>query len=88
MDSFNLQWKASTKKDLRKLPPHEYSRIVSAVEALALEPFSNGSEKLAGTEHTYRIRVGDYRIIYEVFAGSKIIEIQRVRHRKDVYRKS
>jgi mRNA interferase RelE/StbE len=54
---------------------------------MADEPFPNGSEKLAGVEHTHRIRVGDYRVVYEVFAQSKIVEIQRVRHRKDVYRK-
>ena len=86
MASFNLQWRASTRKDLRKLPPHEVQRVVAEVESLAEQPFPHGSEKLAGTEHTHRIRVGDYRIIYEVFAGTKIIEIQRVRHRKDVYR--
>ena len=40
---------------------------------------------LSGSERTYRIRVGDYRVIYEVFNDMRIIEIQRVRHRKDVY---
>ena len=87
MASFSIQWRTSTRKDLRKLPPREVQRIVVEVESLAENPFPPGSEKLAGTEHTYRIRVGDYRVIYEVFAGSKSAEIQRVRHRKDVYRK-
>ena len=87
MASFSLQWRSSTKKDLRKLPPHAVERIVAEVELLADEPFPHGSEKLAGSEDTYRIRVGDYRVVYEVFADSKIVEIQRVRHRKDVYRK-
>ena len=87
MASFSLQWRSSTKKDLRKLPTHAVERIVAEVELLADEPFPHGSEKLTGSEHTYRIRVGDYRVVYEVFANSKIVEIQRVRHRKDVYRK-
>ena len=87
MASFSLQWRSSTKKDLRKLPPHAVERIVAEVELLGDEPFAHGSEKLAGSEHTYRIRVGDYRVVYEVFADSKTVEIQRVRHRKDVYRK-
>lgn len=87
MASFSLQWRTSTRKDLRKLPPREVERIVTEVELLAEEPFPHGSEKLAGADHTYRIRVGDYRVIYEVFVPSKLVEIQRVRHRKDVYRK-
>jgi len=86
MASFSIQWRSSTKKDLRKLPPREVERIVSEVEALANEPFPHGSEKLAGAEHVYRVRVGNYRVVYEVIVGSRIVEIQRVRHRKDVYR--
>ena len=87
MASFNLRWRSSTEKDLRKLPLREVQRVLAEVELLAENPFPHGSEKLAGTEHTHRIRVGDYRVIYEVFAGSKIVEVQRVRHRKEVYRK-
>ena len=87
MASFSIQWRTSTNKDLRKLQPREVERVLAEVESLAEEPFPHGSEKLAGTEHTHRIRVGDYRVVYEVFAQSKIVEIQRVRHRKDVYRK-
>jgi mRNA interferase RelE/StbE len=87
MVSFNVQWRRSTKKDLRKLPPREVERILLEVERLAEEPLPHGSEKLASVEHTYRIRVGDYRIVYEIFERLKIVEIQRVRHRKDVYRK-
>ncbi len=87
MASFNLQWRSSNQKDLRKLPLREVQRILAEVELLAENPFPHGSEKLAGTEHTHRIRVGDYRVICEVFAGSKIVEVQRVRHRKEVYRK-
>jgi mRNA interferase RelE/StbE len=87
MASFSIQWRTSTKKDLRKLPSREVQRVLVEVESLAENPFPHGSEKLAGTEHTHRIRVGDYRIIYEVFAAAKVVEVQRVRHRKDVYRK-
>ncbi len=42
--------------------------------------------KLTGSERTYRIRVGDYRVVYELLRDANIVEIQRVRHRKDVYR--
>ena len=76
----------STKKDLRNLPRQEVARVLSAVGELADDALPHGSQKLSGSERTCRIRVGDYRVIYEVFAESRIIEVQRVRHRKDVYR--
>ena len=84
--AFCIEWKKSTRKDLRRLPPSVTERIVEAVENLAENPFPHGVEKLSGSEHAYRIRLGDYRIVYEVVAESKLVEIQRVRHRKDVYR--
>ena len=86
MASFDLQWRKSTSKDLRRIPRDAVSRIVAAVAKLAEEPLPHGSEKLTGSEHTYRIRVGDYRVVYELLRNAKIVEIQRVRHRKDVYR--
>ena len=86
MASFNLQWRTSTKKDLRRIPRDAISRIVAEVAKLADEPLPRGSEKLTGSERTYRIRVGDYRIVYELLRDAKVVEIQRVRHRKDIYR--
>jgi mRNA interferase RelE/StbE len=84
--AFRIEWKKSTRKDLRKLPPSAVERIVEAVEGLAEKPFPHGVEKLSGSEHAYRIRLGDYRIVYEVVTELKLVEIQRVRHRKDAYR--
>ena len=86
MASFSLQWRASTKKDLRGIPREDISRIVAAVAKLADDQLPHGSQKLAGSERTYRIRVGDYRVVYELLRDAKLVEIQRVRHRKDVYR--
>jgi mRNA interferase RelE/StbE len=76
----------STKKDLRSIPQEEVSRIIDTVAKLAEEPLPHGSQKLAGADHTYRIRVGDYRVVYEVLRYAATVEIERVRHRKDVYR--
>ena len=84
--AFRIEWKRSTRKDLRKLPANVTERIVKAVEGLAENPFPHGVEKLSGSEHAYRVRLGDYRIVYEVVTEFKLVEIQRVRHRKDVYR--
>ncbi|MSU61394.1 MAG: type II toxin-antitoxin system RelE/ParE family toxin [Pedosphaera sp.] len=86
MENFSIQWRNSTKKDIRGLPNQEVARIIAAVTLLAFDPLPHGSQKLSGSERTYRIRVGDYRVVYEVFTDSRLVEIQRVRHRKDVYR--
>jgi mRNA interferase RelE/StbE len=86
MASFEIVWRSSTKKDLRNLPSQAVPRIVEVGRQLAAEPFPQGCEKLAGAERTYRVRVGDYRIIYEVDLATHLITIQRVRHRKDAYR--
>jgi mRNA interferase RelE/StbE len=86
MASFDLRWRGSTKKDLRRLPRDEVPRILAEVARLAEEPLPHGCEKLRGAEHTYRIRIGDYRVVYELLRVARIVDIQRVRHRKDVYR--
>lgn len=86
MASFEIRWRSSTKKDLRRISREDVSRILGAVALLAEEPLPHGSEKLAGSDHTYRIRVGDYRVVYELLRTARAVEIQRVRHRKDVYR--
>lgn len=86
MELFSIQWRSSTKKDIRSLPRLEVARVVEAVSQLVNDPHPHGLQKLTGSERTYRIRVGDYRVIYEIFADSRMIEVQRVRHRKDVYR--
>lgn len=85
MASFRLEWRASAAKELRKIDRQAVPRIVEAVEQLAIEPLPPGAKKLQGSDYIYRIRVGDYRIIYELDAAGRIT-IVRVRHRKEVYR--
>jgi len=86
MASYRIEWRRSTRKDLRRIAPAEVLKIVEQVEALVGDPFPTGCVKLSGSDHVFRIRVGDYRILYEVFEGLLLIEVIRVGHRKDVYR--
>ena len=86
MPSYTIEWKASAKKELRKLPPQTIKRIITAVTELANEPHPVGHRKLTGSRHSYRIRIGNYRVVYNIFDGKLIIEVVRVAHRKDVYR--
>jgi mRNA interferase RelE/StbE len=85
MDSYRIEWKRSATQELRRLPREIVGRILKAVEQLSTDPYPSGVCKLVGSEHTYRIRVVDYRIIYSILASALLIEIIRVGHRRDVY---
>ncbi len=85
MGVYKLCWKESVRKDFRRLPPALVSKIIKKVESLPANPLPSDSKKLRDTEHTYRVRVGDYRIVYQVNPSDKEILVCRVRHRKDAY---
>ena len=86
MESFSIKWKSSAKKELKKIDRTEISKILSEIEKLAQEPYPSNHKKLLGTEHIYRIRVGNYRVIYSVINDELVIEVIRGRHRKEVYK--
>ena len=86
MDSYRIEWRSSTRRDLRRIAREHVSRIVAAVEGLAVDPRPVGCTKLSGSERAYRIRVGDYRILYEVFDDAIYVEVVKVGLRRDVYR--
>lgn len=85
MASYRIEWKESARKELRKLGKTVIPRIVKAVEGLIGNPYPQGSQKLQGSEHTYWIRVGDYRVVYSIYPGVLVIEIVRVGHRSRIY---
>jgi len=87
MDSYKIEFKKSAEKDLAKLPRAILPRVVKAIRALEKDPFPHGVKKLRNYEKSYRIRVGNYRILYTVFKGILIIEIIRIGHRKEIYRR-
>ena len=76
----------AAEKDLRKISSEIRPRLVLALQSLAKNPRPAGSLKLTGSASDWRIRVGDYRIIYEIADEIRIVRINRVRHRGDVYR--
>jgi mRNA interferase RelE/StbE len=86
MDSYKISWKRSALKELYKIRKEYISRIIKAVEELSSNPLPTGVKKLTGSERTYRLRVGNYRVIYELFEEKLIIHIVRIRHRREVYR--
>jgi len=85
MTPLNIQFKTSVKKDLQNIPNKIVKTIFLKIIALQENPFPADVKKLTGTENLYRIRVGDYRIIYDVNKPGSLITIHYVRHRKTVY---
>ncbi len=88
MPLYKIEWKKSAVKELKKLDKKIIPRIINAVELLSESPIPNKCKKLIGSEHIYRIRIGDYRIIYSIENNLLLIEIIRIGHRKDIYKKN
>jgi len=86
MARYNIQFKASVRKDLRKIPKKDVLRILGKIEALADNPIPPQAEKLSGDEK-YRIRQGNYRILYQIDDEVLVIEVVKVGHRRDVYQR-
>jgi mRNA interferase RelE/StbE len=86
MASYSLFLKPSVEKDLGRLPRPLLAKIWRKIESLSYDPLPRQSTKLAGAEHLYRLRVGDYRVIYTIDHRAKHILVHYVRHRRDAYR--
>ncbi len=86
MASYSLVWRRSAEKELRALPKDAIGRRVALAESLRDDPLPPGTRKLVNAEHTFRLRSGDYRLIYTVERDRLIIEVVRVAHRKVAYR--
>jgi mRNA interferase RelE/StbE len=86
MAFYDVILKLSVEKDLRALSAAVRARILARLEHLREEPMPRQAVKLAGGEAWYRVRVGDYRIIYGVDTRARQITVHYIRHRRDVYR--
>lgn len=85
MASYELLIRASAAKELETLPTKDQKRVVAKIKGLATDPRPPGSEKLSG-EEKYRLRQGDYRILYSIDDGRPAVTIVKIGHRRDVYR--
>lgn len=86
MDSYRVELAKSALKDLRGIDRLWIPKLLAVIEQLAVDPLPLGCKKLVGSEQTFRVRVGDYRIIYDVHRNKLLIHVIRVRHRRDAYR--
>lgn len=89
MASYKLAIKRSAAKELEAIAgKKDRARVVQRIQALADDPRPPGVEKLSGTKEKYRVRQGDFRILYEIHDDVLIVQVVRIGDRKDVYRKS
>ena len=85
MPRYELRFKRSVEKDLRRLPGTVLSRILARIEKLGSDPFPRQARMLVGAERLFRIRVGDYRVVYEVDTAASTVTVLYVRHRRQAY---
>lgn len=83
---FQIIVERSAEKDLKRIAAEVRPKLASAIRSLADDPRPPGCRKLVGAENDWRIRVGTYRVIYEIADEIRIVRIFRIRHRKDSYR--
>lgn len=83
---YTIEFTPAALRDLKQLPKQILHRISRKIDSLADNPRPPGVERLSGSENSYRIRVGDYRILYEIRDTALLIIIVRTRHRREVYR--
>jgi mRNA interferase RelE/StbE len=83
---YELYLERVAERDLRRLSAHGFRRIIRHIKALAENPRPPGCRKIIGSKSDWRIRVGDYRVVYEIDDKAKAVRVMRVRHRGEAYR--
>ncbi len=84
--SYEVKFSKGAKKQFRKLPLDVQQRIQTKINDLAIEPRPNGVKKLLGDDNSYRVRVGDYPVIYQLDDDILIVTVIKVRHRSEIYK--
>jgi mRNA interferase RelE/StbE len=83
---YTVVFARSARKELQALDRTVAARILKRIEALRLEPRPSGCRKLEGTDNLWRIRIGDWRVVYSVDDTRTLVEVSVIRHRREAYR--
>jgi mRNA interferase RelE/StbE len=86
MPRHSIEFRKSAERDLRRLDSTTRQRVVRAIWQLAEDPRPSGCRKLVNARNAYRIRVGDYRVIYAISDVVLVVAIESIRHRREAYR--
>ncbi|MDZ7343340.1 MAG: type II toxin-antitoxin system RelE/ParE family toxin [candidate division KSB1 bacterium] len=85
MPDYRITLARAAEREIARLPSPIQARVIRAIDLLAENPRPFGSIKLKGSVNAYRIRVADYRVIYEINDKQKFVDIAHVRHRREAY---
>ena len=83
---YNVNVESAAERDLKRLSAKDFYRIMYHIKALVENPRPVGCRKITGSKSDWRIRIGDYRVLYEIDDKTKAVRVMRVRHRREVYR--
>ena len=86
MNSYRVALTSSTEKELHGLPTKMVARVMPRLENLASVPRPRDCKKLKGGDKEWRIRVGDYRIVYVIDDAARTVDVTRIAHRREVYK--
>ncbi|MCE6989050.1 type II toxin-antitoxin system RelE/ParE family toxin [Dyadobacter sp. CY323] len=84
-DSYKIVITNSAQKEIRDLQKADAQRVVSAISSLSITHRPSGCKKLIASKNTYRIRIGNYRVLYLIEDSIRIVEISGVKHRREAY---
>jgi mRNA interferase RelE/StbE len=82
---YRVALKSSAEKEFFRLPGTVSDRIFPKIKALGTAPRPNGCKKLVGGRNLWRIRIGDYRVVYTIDDESRKVEVTRIAHRREIY---
>ena len=85
MNDYSVEVKPSARKELEALPDNVLARIIRRIDSLGQTPRPAGCKKLKGSKDQWRVRVGDWRVVYIIDDAAKLVSITRVAHRREVY---
>lgn len=83
--SYRVEFTTAAARQVKKLPRQARDRILDAIAGLGEEPRPHGVKKLTGEQTAWRIRIGEYRVIYDVFDAELVVSVVRAGHRREVY---
>lgn len=86
MSNYGVEFTKSSQKELSKLPKSTALRILKAIDRLSVDPRRGSVRPMVGST-SWRLRVGDYRVIYDIYDDKLVVLVIRIRHRREVYRK-
>ncbi len=86
MAVYEVTFARSARRELQALPDKLAARIFARIEALAVNPRPHGCVKLQGQSQLWRIRVGEYRVVYKIDDSDRVVDITVIRHRREAYR--